>query len=94
MCDQVAGGGPAAGAGLGWRSADPEDLTVPVGVDAGGDHDRDLDDPTADTIARWTWREMNQPVFERHVEAAASEADVVVDKGDDHSVTEVLFLRT
>lgn len=52
-----------------------------------------MDDATADTIARWTWREMNQPVFERHVEAAASAADVVVDKGADHSVAEVLFLR-
>jgi hypothetical protein len=28
-------------------TADPEDLAVPVGVDAGGDHDRNLDDPTA-----------------------------------------------
>lgn len=53
----------------------------------------DLDDPTADTIARWTWREMNQPVFERHVEAAASSADVIVHKGADHSVTEVRFSR-
>jgi hypothetical protein len=33
----------------GLRSAGghAEDLTEPVGVDAGGDHDRDLDDPAA-----------------------------------------------
>jgi hypothetical protein len=35
------------GPGLRGGGGDAEDLAEPVGVDAGGDHDRDLDDPPA-----------------------------------------------
>jgi hypothetical protein len=45
--DQVFEEAVPARAGLGRTGGDAEDLAEPVGVDSGGNHDRDLDHPAA-----------------------------------------------
>ena len=50
----------------------------------------DLDDETADAVARWTWREINLVNLREHIAPSADHADVVLHKGPDHRLDAVI----
>lgn len=50
-----------------------------------------MDDAEIDSIARWTWHEINAPNLHDHIEPTMARADVVVHKAADHSIERVEY---
>lgn len=48
-----------------------------------------MDDAEVESVARWTWDEINAPNLHRHIAPTRSRADVVVHKAADHSIERV-----
>jgi type I pantothenate kinase len=48
-----------------------------------------MDVTEVESIARWTWREINEPNLVEHIEPTRSRADVVVHLAPDHSIERV-----
>jgi type I pantothenate kinase len=50
----------------------------------------DLDDDTADAVARWTWREINLVNLREHIAPSAAHAHVILRKGSEHRLDAVV----
>jgi type I pantothenate kinase len=69
---------------------------------AAAEHDSDsfyamfsaMDPAEVDTVARWTWHEINRPNLERHIAPTRARAHVVAHLGADHVVQHVEHQRS
>src|SRR5262249_5388695 len=48
-----------------------------------------VDAAEIESIARWTWSEINEPNLREHIEPTRSRADVIVHLAPDHSIERV-----
>jgi type I pantothenate kinase len=48
-----------------------------------------MDDAEVESVARWTWDEINAPNLRDHIEPTRERADLVVHKAADHSITRI-----
>lgn len=52
-----------------------------------------MSDAEVESIARWTWNEINAPNLQHHIEPTRPNADVVVHKKADHSIERIQHQR-